>query len=99
MKLEVFCSECILLRSAEEITRYLDRVDEATSYPATITLWSGSRDTVDMDLLYNLVRQVGSDRVFVDVPFPYNPPPLPSPVQSIIINSINSSLSLLSLAV
>jgi len=87
-------------RSVEEILSFLYRVDQASSYPVTITLWSGAQDTVDLELLYQLVKEVGKDRVYVDVPFNYDPPaPRPSQLHSIIIDSINSALSALSLAV
>ena len=79
-------------RSRQEILSYLARVEH------TITLWAGNTDQVDLELLYQLVSEVGADRVYVDVPFQYNPPP---PHQrparqhyDFIINSINSALSL-----
>ena len=81
-------------RSSWAILSYLDLSDH------TITLWGGARDQVDLQLLYQLVREVGSDRVYVDVPFQYDPPP-PFPAQTypifnLLVNCINSALSLLS---
>ena len=81
-------------RSSREILSYLTRVEH------TVTLWGGATDQVDLQLLSQLVRDVGADRVYVDVPFQYNPPPL-HPTQrqtrrlhNLLINSINSALSL-----
>ena len=80
-------------RSGQEILSYLARVEH------TITLWGGATDQVDLQLLYQLVRDVGADRVYVDVPFQYDPPPLPTQRQTrqlhnFLINSISSALSL-----
>ena len=82
-------------RSSQAILSYLARVEH------TITLWGGATDQVDLQLLYQLVRDVGADRVYVDVPFQYNPPPPLHPPQrqtrrlhNLLINSINSALSL-----
>ena len=57
------------VRSRVEILNYLARVEHS------LTLWGGGGDMVDMELLYQLVREVGADRVYVDVPFQYDPPP------------------------
>ena len=79
-------------RSRQEILSYLARVEH------TITLWGGNTDQVDLELLYQLVSEVGADRVYVDVPFQYNPPPPPQrqtrQLYNFIINSINSAFSL-----
>ena len=50
-----------------EILSYLARVEHS------ITLWGGATDLVDLPLLYQLVRETGADRVYVDVPFQYDP--------------------------
>ena len=84
-------------RSREEILSYLEMVDQDDTYPATITLWSGSQDSVDMEQLYRLVREVGRDRVYVDVPFPYDPPVrTDKSLNGFIINCLNSVLSFFS---
>ena len=77
-------------RSSQEILSYLGRVEH------TVTLWGGATDHVDLQLLYQLVRDVGSDRVYVDVPFQYNPPPTTQTrrIYNFIINFINSTLSI-----
>ena len=84
------------VRSRPEILNYLARVEHS------LTLWGGAEDTVDMGLLYQLVREVGADRVYVDVPFQYDPPPPPPPPQSqtmrlhnLLINYIYSAFSLI----
>ena len=84
------------VRSRVEILNYLARVEHS------LTLWGGAEDMVDMELLYQLVREVGADRVYVDVPFQYDPPPPPPPkpetrqFHSLLINSINYGISLFS---
>ena len=77
-------------RSSQEILSYLGRVEH------TVTLWGGATDHVDLQLLYQLVRDIGSDRVYVDVPFQYNPPPTTQTrrIYNLLINFINSSLSI-----
>ena len=84
-------------RSSQEILSYLGRVEH------TVTLWGGATDHVDLQLLYQLVRDVGSDRVYVDVPFQYSPPPPTRTtttttqtrrIYNLLINFINSTLSI-----
>ena len=91
-------------RSRQEILDFLERVDTEDVISLTITLWGGAEDSVDMELLYQLVREVGQDRVYVDVPFQYDPPArverhLSSSSLSLVMNTITSALSLLSTAV
>ena len=81
-------------RSRQEILSYLARVEH------TITLWAGNTDQVDLELLYQLVSEVGADRVYVDVPFQYDPPPQSQSqtrrLLNLLINSINYALSFFS---
>ena len=94
-------------RSRQEILDFLERVDTEDTEDVlnvTITLWGGAEDSVDMELLYQLVREVGQERVYVDVPFQYDPPArserhLSSASLSLVMNTITSALSLLSTAV
>ena len=80
-------------RSSQEILSYLGRVEH------TLTLWGGATDQVDLQLLYHLVRDVGPDRVYVDVPFQYNPPPPPPPtttqtrrIYNLLISTLSTQL-------
>ena len=81
-------------RSSQEILSYLGRVEHS------LTLWGGATDQVDLQLLYQLVRDVGPDRVYVDVPFQYNPPPPSTTTPRLggyttsLYQLINSTLSL-----
>ena len=87
-------------RSRQEILDFLERVDTEDVISLTITLWGGAEDSVDMELLYQLVREVGQDRVYVDVPFQYDPPARTERhLSSLVMNTITSALSLLSTAV
>lgn len=54
--------------AANSFSLWSELLKNTTKYNSTLTIWSNELDHVDADKLSKLIRDIGVDKVYVDVP-------------------------------